>query len=311
MHAASRQNRPHLPKDYCPFCPGSGKVPADYDVLVYDNDYPVLSELPDEVNAPHPLYNAKEAYGKAEVILYSPNHNTSFGQLSQQHIAKIVSTWKERNTALSADQKIQYVFPFENRGEEVGVTMHHPHGQLYAYSWVPLKIKTELDNCIAYYHEHEHNLFDVINLAEKQSGSRLLFENEHFIAYLPYFTDYPFGVFIVAKDDTVNLAEFTDAHINDLAEALKLVTAAFDLVFDREFPYMMVTHQAPVNNEDYEFAKEYYRFHIEFYPPLRDKDKVKWYASSEMGAWAAANPRSLEQCAVLLRDKISTVQSHG
>ncbi|UPT67766.1 MAG: galactose-1-phosphate uridylyltransferase [Sphingobacteriales bacterium JAD_PAG50586_3] len=311
IHAAARQNRPHLPKDFCPFCPGSSQVPYDYDVLVYKNDFPVLSNDPVAVKEhPHPLYSTKEAYGVAEVILYSPNHNATFGSLTREHIARIVQVWKQRNDELSADRKIEYVYPFENRGEEVGVTMHHPHGQLYAFSWVPPKVEEELSNCIEYYHTQGFNLFDVITDIERKDRKRWLYENDHFVAYLPYFTDYPFGVFVVAKDSIANLSDFTPAHITDLADILKVITNAFDRIYDRPFPYMMVTHQAPVNKGGYEHANEFYRFHIEFYPPLRDKDKVKWYASSEMGAWVATNPNSLEDCAELLRSKIDEVPEH-
>lgn len=306
IHSAARQNRPNLSKDACPFCPGSGKVPDDYEVLVYPNDYPVLTDNPLPVEAyPHPLYPHKEAYGYADVILYSPKHHTSFSQLSKAHIAKIVQAWVDRNAELSKDRRIAYVFPFENRGEEVGVTMHHPHGQLYAYSWVPPKIQQEIANCEHYHFTYGFNLFDAITETERQDGRRLLFENDLFIAYLPYFTDYPFGAFIVAKDKTANLANFTDKHITCLAEILKVITAGFDKLYDKPFPYMMVVHQSPISHGDYDDVQEYYRFHIEFYPPLRDKDKIKWYASSEMGAGVATNPTSLEDCAALLREKIN------
>jgi UDPglucose--hexose-1-phosphate uridylyltransferase len=311
IHSPARQNRPTLAKGVCPFCPGSAQVPNDYNILVYDNDFPVLKEnpLPVDEYYIHPLYKQKEAYGKAEVILYSPNHNATFGSFTIAHIAQIIDVWIERNNALSADPKIEYVFPFENRGEEVGVTMSHPHGQLYAFSWVPPKIELEISNCLEYFHTEGYNLFDVITKVEREDGRRILFENDLFIAYLPYFTDYPFGVFVVAKDQTVNLSGFTPKHVTCLAEVLKLITAAFDKVYDRPFPYMMVTHQAPVNKGGDEFAHEFYRFHIEFYPPLRDKDKIKWYASSEMGVGVATNPNSLENSAALLREKIEEVKN--
>jgi UDPglucose--hexose-1-phosphate uridylyltransferase len=311
IHAASRQNRPHLPKDICPFCPGSGQVPDEYDVLVYKNDFPVLSESPSAVEEhPHPLYSTKEAYGRAEVILYSPDHNASFGSLKRTHIERIVQVWKERNDELSADPKIEYVYPFENRGEEVGVTIHHPHGQIYAFSWVPPKVELELLNCADHYHTTGYNMFDVITHIEREDGRRILYENDTFIAYLPYFTDYPFGVFVVAKDNVANLSEFTPQHVTDLADILKAVTAGFDKLYDKPFPYMMVTHQAPVNQDGYERINEYYRYHIEFYPPLRERDKIKWYASSEMGAGVATNPNSLEECAKLLRSKIAEVSKY-
>jgi len=309
IHAAARQNRPHLPKDFCPFCPGSGQVPNDYDVLVYPNDFPVLSTNPIAAPPqPDPVYQQKDAYGVCEVILYSPNHNASFSSLSRPHIEKIISTWKERNEELSKDPKIQYVFPFENRGEEVGVTIHHPHGQLYAYSWVPPKLQDELNNCIEHYEQTGFNLFDVMTHAECEDGRRLLYENNSFIAYIPYFSDYPFGVFVVATAEVDNLSQFTQQHIADLADILKIITAAFDKLYNKPFPYMMVVHQSPVNYVDYEHAASYYRFHIEFYPPLRDENKIKWYASSEMGAGVATNPNSLEECAALLREKINLVR---
>lgn len=305
IHAASRQNRPHLPTTACPFCPSSGKVPTFTDVLVYPNDFPVLSDEPTDVAPHHALFTAAKAYGFADVILYSPDHSIQFPNLSNQHIAKIIDAWQKRNDELSTDPKIKYVYPFENRGEEVGVTIHHPHGQLYAFSWVPLKLAIELQNCSDYFNETGHNFFDVLTEIERAEEKRFIYENELFAAYIPYFTDYPFGVFIVAKDNTANLSQFTPQHSEQLAEILKLVTQGFDALFDKPFPYMMVTHQTPVNSFEYEFSEEYFRFHIEFYPPLRAEDKIKWYASAEMGAWAATNPRSVEECADILRKKIN------
>lgn len=306
MVAANRQSRPHLPKDYCPFCPGSGKVPDDYDVYVYANDFPALSILPDVADEQVAflsgnVYHEAAAYGHCEVILYSPDHYASLFQLPLSHIEKLVSVWKQRQEVLSTDERVKYIFPFENRGEEVGVTMHHPHGQLYAYPFVPLKIKTELDSCKAYYQQYGIPLFEAMNRFELQDGRRIITENEHFVAYLPYFTDYPFGIFIVCKSNMGSFAAFSSAMQNSLAGMLKQITGAFDLVFDRPFPYMMCIHQTPVNSPEYEGCETWYRFHIEFYPPLREKNKVKWYASSEMGAWAAANTLAVEDTAAILR----------
>ena len=141
MIASNRQARPQMPKDWCPFCPGSGKVPQQYDVLKYDNDFPALSQnppKPDDVATD--FFKVRESYGKCEVILYSSGHTTTLPELSDQHMRKLVDLWVERFEALSADEKIKYVFLFENRGEVVGVTMPHPHGQIYGYSFVPKKI---------------------------------------------------------------------------------------------------------------------------------------------------------------------------
>lgn len=304
MVAANRQNRPHLPENWCPFCPGSGKVPEEYDVLVYNNDFPTLSDKPEEISNGSEFYFAAPAYGKCEVILYTSDHNSSLSQLSIERIKKVVEVWADRSADLAKDEKIKYIFPFENKGKEVGVTMPHPHGQIYGYPFIPLKLKTELDNCRKYFLETGTNFFSFMNEAERREAKRMVFENNSFAAYIPYFSDYPYGVFIVSKTERGSLAEMNDTEKTDLAEALKKITAAFDKLFNKPFPYMMCVHQTPVNSPEYGNAKEYFRFHIEFYPPLREENKIKWYASSEMGAWAAANTLSVEDCAERLRTLI-------
>lgn len=159
MVASHRQNRPEMPENWCPFCPGSGKVPEDYDVYKYDNDFPALCQEPpepDEVGSE--FYKTKPAYGKCEVILYSPKHDALLWELDLKHIRKLVDLWCDRYIDLSRDEKIKYIFPFENRGEEVGVSMPHPHGQIYGYSFIPLKLQVELNSCREYFNENDECL---------------------------------------------------------------------------------------------------------------------------------------------------------
>ena len=307
MVATNRQNRPHLPADWCAFCPGEGKaVPSKYDVLAYPNDFPTLSQRPDAVDRKkqNKVFKSAAAYGKCEVLLYSPEHTKKIYELSDDHVLKLVELWTSRYKELSKDKRIKYIYEFENRGEEVGVTMPHPHGQLYAYSWIPEKIKNELANAKKYYKLNGSNLFKDLNEAEKKYKKRVVLENKSFIAYIPYFTDYPFGVFIVNKKLKQNFTEFTLVEKKDLAEMLKKLVRGFDKIYDRPFPYIMAIHQSPVNSPQYKDCADYFGFHIEFYPPLRAKDKIKWYAGSEMGAGAAANPLDVDECAAILRDKI-------
>lgn len=310
MVATNRQHRPHLPKDYCPFCPSQNKELPKYDVLVYDNDFPVMSlgksKAKSEKIKANALFKSTEAIGKCEVILYCSEHHKQLYDLSDAHVLKIVELWSERFKELLKDKRIKYIFEFENRGEEVGVTIHHPHGQLYAYSFVPAKIREELKNAKKYFQENGTNLFADINKAEKKHGKRIVYENKSFIAYIPYFTDYPFGVFVVNKKLKGNITQFSLAERKDLSDALKKLTKGFDKIYDRHFPYMMCMHQTPVNEKQYADAEKYYAFHIEFYPPLRSKDKIKWYAGSEMGAGAAANPLDVDECAAILRSKINS-----
>lgn len=302
MVAANRQNRPDMPEDFCPFCPGSGKVPEDYDVYKYDNDFPVLSQSPPKPdNVGNDFFKVREAYGKCEVILYSPDHNASLWELSVEHIKKLVDLWIERFEELSKDKKIRYILIFENRGREVGVTMPHPHGQIYGYPFIPLKIQTELNSSKEYFNENGQCLICKINEEEIKFKDRVIIENDDFIAYLPFFTDYPYGMYISSKNHIPNLLYFTKKNRVNFAKILKDVTGTFDSLFNKEFPYMMVIHQSPVNTQEYKNHEEYYHFHVEFYPPLRGENSIKYNASSETGAWAAANPRSLEETAVELK----------
>lgn len=300
--ATNRQDRPQLPKDWCPFCPGSGKVPDCYDVHTYDNDFPALTTRPEEPNfSATGLYQVAPNYGKCEVILYSPNHHTTLPSLSVDHIYKLVCLLAERYQVLAKDRKIKYIFQFENRGEEVGVTMPHPHGQIYAYPFLPQKIQVELNSCQKYYQDQGRCLICDMNKEESQSNQRMIGENKNFLAYIPFFTDYPFGVFIVSKQHKCDITQFDHREKRDLALMLKNITGAFDQLFGKLFPYMMCFHQTPVNCDDYSAISQYYHFHIEFYTPLRAANKIKFYASSEMGAWAACNPLAVEQTAEMLR----------
>ncbi|MDF2572725.1 MAG: galT [Sporomusa sp.] len=311
MVASNRQTRPHLPKDWCPFCPGSGKVPDSYEVYKYNNDFPALSINPEQPDLlSRGPYQVAQNYGRCEVILYSPEHHATLPNLSVDHIEKLIDLLAQRYADLANDPKVKYIFQFENRGEEVGVTMPHPHGQIYAYPFVPQKIQIELDNCQQYYNTKGSCLLCDMNKEEVDFKQRLIGENNSFLAYLPFFTDYPYGIFITSKKHKGNITQFNNQEKRDLAEMLKNITGAFDALFNKLFPYMMCFHQTPVNSEEYADAEVFYHFHIEFYPPLREANKIKFYASSEMGAWAACNPVAVEQTAVTLREAYNRFVSH-
>jgi len=299
MIASHRQNRPQMPKDWCPFCPGSGKVPDHFDVLKYDNDFPALSQnppKPDDVETE--LYKTAEAYGKCEVILYSPEHTITLPELPLAHVRKLVDLWTERFEELSKDEKIKYIFIFENRGEAVGVTMPHPHGQIYGYSFIPKKIELETESCREYHEEKGRCLICDMLRDEQKDGRRMVFENEHFSVFIPFFCEYPYGIYIVSKNHKQNLLQFTEEERDSLAHAVKYAAGTLDNLFGFAFPYMMCMHQNPVNSGDY---SEDYHFHIEFFPPMRSENKIKFNASSETGVWAHCNPTAPEEKAVELR----------
>ncbi len=298
MIASHRQNRPQMPKDWCPFCPGSGKVPDDFDVLEYDNDFPALSQnppVPDDVAAGP--YKTAPCHGKCEVILYSKEHTVTLPELPLPHVRKLVDLWCERHNIISADEKIKYVFIFENRGEVVGVTMPHPHGQIYGYPFIPKKLELECASMKKHKKETGKCLICDMMETEISEKKRIIFENEDFVVFIPFFSAYPYGLYIVSKAHKQYITEFTEREKDNLAAAIKNAAGTLDSLFDYTFPYMMCMHQAPVNSGDVSD----FHFHIEFYPPMRSRDKQKFNASSETGAWAHCNPTCPEEKAEELR----------
>jgi UDPglucose--hexose-1-phosphate uridylyltransferase len=302
MVAANRQNRPDMPSDYCPFCPGSGKVPEYYDVYAYDNDFPVIVQQWSAKADEGEFFKKRGTYGKCEVLLYHSSHHAVLPELPAEHIRKLVDLWCCRNEELSKDTNIQYIYIFENRGKEAGVTMPHPHGQLYAFGWIPKVIQTELDSSREYFNENGRCLMCDLIANEKKEQSRMVYENESMAVFVPFFTVWPYGTYIAAKSHAGNLMDLDEQQKNDLADALRCITGAYDTLFDSTFPYMMGIHQTPCNTVD---ASGYYHFHIEFYPPLRARDKQYLRASCETGAGAYCNVTLPEETSSELRQALA------
>ncbi|MEG2929319.1 MAG: galactose-1-phosphate uridylyltransferase [Oscillospiraceae bacterium] len=299
MIASHRQNRPQMPKDWCPFCPGSGKVPSEYDVYCYDNDFPALSATPPSIDdVTSDFFKAMPSYGKCEVVLYSPKHTATLPDLTDEHLFKLTKLWQERFNILSQDEKVKYVFIFENRGEAVGVTMPHPHGQIYAYPFLPKKLQLEENNSKEYMDKTGSCLYCDMLKNETQDGRRIIYKNEFFTVFLPFFCEYPYGVYIMSNVHKQHIGQFNEKELFSLGVTIKQTAGMLDSLFGYTFPYMMCMHNAPVNSGSDE---ENFHFHIEFFPPMRSAEKIKFNASSETGAWAHCNPTAPEEKAEELR----------
>lgn len=299
--AAHRQERPQMPKDWCPFCPNSGCVPENYDVYLYANDFPTFASpapTPATTGFNSALYRTSPAEGKCDVVLYHPDHNTSLSELSPEHIEKVVALWQRRFEELRSNKSIKYIFIFENKGEVIGVTMPHPHGQIYSFPYVPPKIDVELNSCRQHFQKHGTCLLCDIVSDEIKFQQRLVAQNNSFIAFIPFFARWPYEVHIYSKRHLQYITELSATESKDLAAILKIVTKKYDLLYGFSFPYMMIMHQAPVNNGDY----PYYHFHIEFYPPHRSKTKLKYLAGCESGAGTFINDTVPEEKAKELRE---------
>ncbi len=301
--ATHRQERPQMPKDWCPFCPGSGKVPEHFDVLLYPNDFPSLSTPPpEEIIQSSDLYKVEESYGVCDVVLYHPDHQKSFAELSLDHIEKIIKLWIQRFNELAEDSKLKYIFIFENKGEVIGVTMPHPHGQIYAFPFISPKIQTKVNSAKGYFEKENKCLFCKVLETEIQFAKRIIWQDQHFAAFIPFYARYPYEVHIYPKRHLQYLHQMNEAETSSFAKTLKIVTNKYDNLFGFSFPYMKMLFQAPINCGE----QEHWHFHLEFNPPYRSRNKLKYLASCESGTGSFINDTAAEEKALELIETAPT-----
>ncbi len=297
--SSSTQKRPvSPPKSSCPICPGGVEFPnEDYDLVAFENRYPSLRKDAPEVESNDGPFKKRRAQGVCEVIVYTKEHNSALSRMDQNQVEKLVYMWRDRTKELSSYEFIKYVFIFENRGKEVGASLPHPHGQIYAFPFIPKRIEAKISAMEKYHRENGRCV--ICDVLQKESGERTVYENGTFIALVPFYARFPFEVHIYPKRHVSSVLQLHQNEIKDLAEVLRTVTKKYDKLFDQEFPYMMMLFQSPVNSLD---VDDIFHFHIEFNPPKRDKDKLKWMASVETGTWTFINPVVPEEAAKMLRE---------
>jgi len=281
---AGQKNLPQFLPD-CYLCPGntrvSGKTNPDYDqIFVFDNDHPSVDiNAPQNVEPPSPIYRAKPATGISRVVCYSPRHDLTLTELELPEIVKLMSVWQEQYTDLGSRPEIGHVLIFENKGEAVGVSNPHPHCQIYANNFVFKTIENEARVSQKHFAETGRTLFQDIIQAEKTDGRRIIAENDTAIAFLPYFARYAYEIFVAPKASHPSIASLSAMEIEDLAAVLKTVLIKFDNLWKMPFPYVMPLHQAPTDGGKYDA----FHFHIEFHPPLRKPNLLKYLAGPEIG----------------------------
>jgi UDPglucose--hexose-1-phosphate uridylyltransferase len=290
-YASHRQNRTFLPPpEYNPLAPTTDpahptEVPAgDWEVAVFENLFPTLHP---EAPEPAPLFGGKlvptrPGRGACEVVVFTQDPKGSLGGLPLGHLELIFEVWADRTRELGARPDVAYVFPFENRGVEVGVTLHHPHGQIYAYPFVPPLPERELERQRAGLAERGRGLLEELIAAELADGRRMLYTGPAAVAWLPVFARYPYEAWIAPRRPAPALPDLTAPERADFARALKTVLLKYDRLWERPFPYVLVFHQAPSDGRPHPEA----HVHIEIYPPLRMRDRLKYLAGSELGAGA-------------------------
>jgi len=299
--ASHRQERTHLPSvDKCPLCPSTRGNPTeipddDYDVVVFDNRFPSLVVDSGRLSTDGLLAQAP-ATGASEVICFSSDHGSSFSELPPRRLRTIGRALIDRTVALSQRSAVEYVFCFENRGEEIGVTLHHPHGQIYAYPFVPPRVRRGLDSASRYRERTGGCLFCDVCDAELADRRRVVSETPNFVAFVPWAPRWPLEVHIYARRHVADLSDLSSVELEEAMVLQADVLARFDGAFPPPVPYIAAWLQAPVATHRSES-----HLRLEAFSPRRSAQKLKFLAGSESAAGVFINDVMPERAAEVLR----------
>lgn len=310
--AAHRQSRTHLPPaDACPLCPSSpsfaSEIPdQDYDVVVFENRFPSLGPVTAQLPGSLPWGETAPAAGRCEVVSFSPEHAGSFAGLSYTRARTVVEAWAHRTAELSALPGIRQVFPFENRGAQIGVTLHHPHGQIYAYPYLSPRAaqlaqtaRRHFDACGG-----AQTLLGTLLERERTDGSRMVLEGEHFSAYVPFAARWPIEVHLVPHRQVADFAGLTGREKDELAEVYPRLLRCLDALHGTPTPYIAAWFQAPLDP----LLRPASRFHLQLTSPRRAADKLKYLAGSEAAMGAFINDTRAEDVASSLREAMGAAR---
>jgi UDPglucose--hexose-1-phosphate uridylyltransferase len=300
--ATHRQDRTFLPTvEHCPLCPTvAGRPPTEvpvpaFEVAVFDNRFPSFSATPPAPSLESTdLYSVAPAMGASEVVVFSDQHDKTFGDLDPERARLVIDVWAERYAELGARPEVDYVFMFENRGEAIGVTLSHPHGQIYGYPEVPPAARRELEAA----RRAGRCLSCAVVEVEQTDRLRLVATNASFVAHVPFAPRFPYEVHVVSREHRASLVDLDDDERDDLAAILALAARGYDRLWDSALPYVMSMHQRPTDGVDWDDVSH---LHVEFTPIHRGPTKLKYLAGSEIGAGSFINDISPEVSAAALR----------
>ncbi|CBH49971.1 UTP-hexose-1-phosphate uridylyltransferase/UDP-glucose-hexose-1-phosphate uridylyltransferase [Prescottella equi 103S] len=292
--AAHRMNRTFLPAtDECPLCPTrpgrpATEIPAgDYDVAVFENRFPSLGSAAEEVPGlvdGERLWPQRAADGRCEVVCFTGDHDRGFAQLPVSRVRTVLEALRDRTRELSALPSVAQVYCFENRGEEIGVTLSHPHGQIYAYPTLPPRTTALLRQAEEHRKRTGRSLLRDVLDAERRAGTRVVVEGEHWTAYVPAAARWPVELHVAPHRDVADLIELDDAELDELSHLYLDVLGRLDRFFDGvdRLPYIAGWHQAPIGA-----GRDLGRLHLQVFSLMRSPHRMKFLAGSEsgMGAW--------------------------
>jgi UDPglucose--hexose-1-phosphate uridylyltransferase len=259
-------------------CPGNvranGEINPQYEnCFVFDNDFAALKqdEIEQEATEDNSFFIAKSERGVAKVVCFSPNHNLTLPELTSSEIESVITAWQKQYTELGSIDYINYVQIFENKGSVMGCSNPHPHGQIWAQSSLPTQVEKTHTSLNEYFSKNNSNLLLDYLAQELERKERIVIENNHFVALVPFWAIWPFETMIIAKRNVTNITEFTEIEKSDFALILKQLTTKYDNLFHTSFPYSSGIHQAPTDNQPH----PEWQFHMHFYPPLLRSATVK------------------------------------
>jgi UDPglucose--hexose-1-phosphate uridylyltransferase len=302
--AGHRQDRTYRPPaDLCPLCPSRDgrqtEIPADdYEVAVFENRFPSYS-LHSPAVVPlvdHPPFRSGPGAGRCEVVCFTSDHDRSFSQLGPAQARTVVDAWADRTIALAEHESIDYIFCFENRGEEIGVTLSHPHGQIYGYPFIPPRFYKAGDALDHHRARSGGCLQCELLAAECEDGSRVVAQSPDWVAYVPFAARWPYEVRLVARRHVPDLPALGDRERDDLAQIYLRVLQAFDRLFDTPTPYIAGWQQAPVRR-----SRDVWHLAAEVFTIRRAPGKLKYLAGSESAAAVWVNDVAPETAAARLR----------
>ncbi|MGZ4585450.1 MAG: galactose-1-phosphate uridylyltransferase [Mycobacterium sp.] len=301
--AALRQDRTYKPPpDLCPLCPGptglTSEVPApDYDVVVFENRFPSLSGTGPALAPAGSGFVSAPGQGRSEVICFSSDHTGSFAELKPAHARLVIEAWRHRTGDLMATPGIEQVFCFENRGEEIGVTLNHPHGQIYGYPYLTPRTAAMLGQAREHRMRHGANLFGELLADEVADGSRIVARDDLFTAFVPFAARWPVEVHIYPNRFVRNIIELDENELDGFARVYLDVLGRFDRMYSSPLPYISALHQYA----DTDAQADGY-FHVELMSIRRSATKLKYLAASESAMDAFISDVTPESVARRLRE---------
>ncbi|HZB48043.1 MAG TPA: galactose-1-phosphate uridylyltransferase [Mycobacteriales bacterium] len=306
--ASHRQTRTFLPPpDECPLDPSRDgrltEIPAeDYEVVAFENRFPSLSTSavlgpdPDLLADDDPLFTRRAGLGRCEVVCFTSDHSASFSSLSPERAGTVFDAWVDRTEALNALPEVEQVFVFENRGEEIGVTLSHPHGQIYAYPFVPPRMRRQLDSSRRYRERTGECLHCTLLAAEREAAVRIVAETDLFTVVVPHAARWPYEAHVYARRHVPDLPALTGEERAELAEVYLDLLRRFDSLFPTPTPYIAAWMQAPARHD-----RDLAHLHAQVFSIRRAAGKLKYLAGSESGAGVWVNDISPERAAAALR----------